>query len=89
MQVTKVRDFSRYGDAVEIPDLIQIQTESYARFLQTDRTPGNRRPYGLEALLREVYPIESYDGNMTGFYTTLTLPQSERREVPVAHVSLK
>ncbi len=64
MLVTKVRDFSRYGDAVEIPDLIEIQTESYKRFLQQDTAPNKREDRGLEGLLREVFPIESYDGNM-------------------------
>ena len=64
MQIHSVRDFSRFGDAVPIPDLIKIQTESYARFLQEDRAPSKRDAHGLEGLLREVFPIESYDGNM-------------------------
>ncbi|MFN0137497.1 MAG: DNA-directed RNA polymerase subunit beta, partial [Phycisphaerae bacterium] len=59
-----VADFSRYGDALPIPDLIKIQTESYERFLQEDIDPGKRKNFGLEGLLREVYPIESYDGNI-------------------------
>ncbi|MFO0839456.1 MAG: DNA-directed RNA polymerase subunit beta [Phycisphaerae bacterium] len=64
MQIRTVWDFSRIGDAVAIPDLIQIQTESYQRFLQIDLEPKKRAAIGLEALLREVFPIESYDGNM-------------------------
>ena len=59
-----VADFSRYGDALPIPDLIKIQTESYERFLQEDIDPGKRKNFGLEGLLREVFPIESYDGNI-------------------------
>jgi DNA-directed RNA polymerase subunit beta len=64
MQVTKVRDFSRYGDAIDMPNLIEIQTESYARFLQLSTPPAKREGSGLEGLLREVFPIDSYDGNM-------------------------
>lgn len=64
MQVNSVRDFSRYGDAMQVPDLIQIQTASYDRFLQMNVAPDKRAPLGLEGLLREVFPIESYDGNM-------------------------
>ncbi len=64
MKVDFVRDFSRFGDALSVPNLIQIQTESYARFLQLDSEPGKRKDRGLEALLREVFPIESFDGNM-------------------------
>ncbi len=64
MKITRVRDFSRFGDAVLVPDLISIQTESYQRFLQEELAPGKRKDMGLEGLLREVFPIESYDGNM-------------------------
>ena len=59
-----VADFSRYGDALPVPDLIRIQTESYERFLQEDLDPTKRKNFGLEGLLREVFPIESYDGNI-------------------------
>ncbi|MGE3182432.1 MAG: DNA-directed RNA polymerase subunit beta, partial [Phycisphaerae bacterium] len=65
MQITKVRDFSRFGDALSIPNLIGIQTDSYARFLQEELEPGKRKAnVGLEALLREVFPIASYDESM-------------------------
>ena len=64
MQIDHVRDFSRHGDTLPVPDLIRIQIDSYERFLQADVDPAQRKPIGLEALLREVFPIESYDGNM-------------------------
>ena len=64
MLVEKIRDFSRYGDAIDVPNLIDIQTRSYARLLQQDVAADARAPQGLEELLREVFPIESYDGNM-------------------------
>jgi DNA-directed RNA polymerase subunit beta len=73
MDIQNVCDFSRYGDTVGIPDLIEIQTKSYARFLQHDVAPGKRRPQGLEALLRETFPIESYDGNIWLEYLDYTL----------------
>ena len=34
MSAPIVRDFSRIGDAVEIPNLIDVQQTSYSRFLQ-------------------------------------------------------
>ena len=73
MQVSKVRYFSRYGDAIQVPDLIEIQTESYARFLQAALRPADRAAIGLEGLLREVFPIESYDGNMRLEYVDYAL----------------
>ena len=76
MLLNNVRDFSRYGDAVQIPDLIQIQTESYARFLQADLAPSDRSETGLQGLLREVFPIESYDGNMHLEYIEYALDEA-------------
>ncbi|MFM9995076.1 MAG: DNA-directed RNA polymerase subunit beta [Phycisphaerales bacterium] len=65
MAAKKVRDFSRRGDAIQVPDLTKTQAEAYERFLQTSKTPETRdTSRGLESLLREVYPIESYDGTM-------------------------
>jgi DNA-directed RNA polymerase subunit beta len=65
MAATKVRDFSKRGDAVPVPDLTQVQSEAYARFLQQHKGPHERdKSLGLESLLREVFPIESYDGTM-------------------------
>lgn len=73
MDITNVCDFSRYGDAVPIPNLIEIQTRSYERFLQQNLLPEKRKKLGLEALLQETYPIESYDGNMRLDYLDYTL----------------
>ena len=64
VKVKTIRNFKKVGDAMPIPDLIQIQLNSYKRFLQADQAPRNREVFGLEALLREIFPIESYDGNM-------------------------
>lgn len=76
MAEIKVRDFSKRGDAVNVPDLTKIQLDAYERFLQTRKQPGERdTSLGLEALLREVFPIESYDGNMSLEYLTYTLEQ--------------
>ena len=57
----RVRDFSKVGDAVPAPNLIDIQIVSYQRFLQLDAEPTKRESEGLEGLLREIFPIVSYD----------------------------
>ena len=63
-----VRNYAKVGDGMPVPDLIGIQTKSYARYLQTDTAPDERKAQGLEALLREMFPIESYDGNLALHY---------------------
>jgi len=69
MLLNSVRDFSKRGDALPIPDLVEVQGAAYERFLQLTKTHDQRQAdVGLEALLREVFPIESYDGNMAVEY---------------------
>ena len=57
----RIRNFSRVGDGAPIPNLIDIQISSYACFLQAEANPLRRKSQGLEALLREIFPIVSYD----------------------------
>ena len=73
MQVREVRDFSKRGDALPIPDLIRVQQDSYKKFLQKDVESSKRKNEGLETLLREVFPIESYDGNLRLDYVSYDL----------------
>jgi DNA-directed RNA polymerase subunit beta len=80
MPVLEVRDYSKRGDALPIPNLIEFQLEAYQKFLQKDVPPADRKPEGLEALLREVFPIESYDGNLRLEYVSYDL--SEARYTP-------
>ncbi|MDD4117157.1 MAG: DNA-directed RNA polymerase subunit beta [Kiritimatiellae bacterium] len=55
-------NFGVLSDVVELPDLIEIQTRSYREFLQMDMAPLKRKSVGLQAVFKEVFPIESYDG---------------------------
>jgi DNA-directed RNA polymerase subunit beta len=75
MRTHEVRDFSKRGDALPIPNLIHVQQTSYGRFLQKDVDLPKRKNEGLEALLREVFPIESYDGNLRLEYISYDLSE--------------
>jgi DNA-directed RNA polymerase subunit beta len=59
------KEFGKLTAVSQPPDLIEIQTKSYADFLQLDVPPGRRENKGLQAIFREVFPIESYDGRYT------------------------
>ena len=65
MASSQVRDFSKRGDAISIPDLTEVQRVSYDRLTQKDLTSDTRdTTIGIESLLREVFPIVSYDETM-------------------------
>ena len=52
-----VRSERRYP----IPDLTQIQTRGYDAFLQQEVPWQKRKDQGIEGVLREIFPVESYD----------------------------
>ncbi|OGV47120.1 MAG: DNA-directed RNA polymerase subunit beta [Lentisphaerae bacterium GWF2_57_35] len=54
--------FGSLTDVIELPDLIEIQTTSYRDFLQMDAPANKRKLVGLQTVFKEVFPIESYDG---------------------------
>jgi DNA-directed RNA polymerase subunit beta len=56
------RDFGTLRAVIDPPDLIDIQTKSYSDFLQMEVNPLRRKRQGLQAIFKEVFPIESYDG---------------------------
>jgi DNA-directed RNA polymerase subunit beta len=58
------KNFGKLTDALEAPDLIEIQLNSYKEFLQQDVAPSRRKKLGLQAVLSEAFPIESYDGQI-------------------------
>ncbi|MBV9104426.1 MAG: DNA-directed RNA polymerase subunit beta [Verrucomicrobia bacterium] len=53
--------FGKIKEAIEPPNLIEVQLNSYIEFLQKDVSPGRRKNVGLQAVFREVFPIQSYD----------------------------
>ena len=57
----EIKHFGMQTAAYDIPDLTQLQTESYIDFLQEDVPPKKRTDHGLEAVLRESFPIENFD----------------------------
>ena len=58
----KRKDFSKLRQVYSIPHLLEIQLDSYKEFLQQDTPRNKRKPYGLQQVFEEVFPIESYDG---------------------------
>src|SRR5580693_9311623 len=62
-RATERINFGKIKEIVIPPNMIELQTNSYTEFLQADTTPKRRdKHFGLEAVFREVFPIDSYDG---------------------------
>ena len=55
-------NFGKIKEIIAPPNLIELQTNSYIEFLQTDAAPTKRKLVGLQSVFKEVFPIESYDG---------------------------
>ncbi|MDA0749909.1 MAG: DNA-directed RNA polymerase subunit beta [Verrucomicrobia bacterium] len=55
-------NFGKIKEVITPPNLIEVQNDSYAEFLQSDIDPKKRENLGLQAVFNEVFPIESYDG---------------------------
>ena len=54
----EVRDFSKVGSTLPIPDLLQVQTNSFKNFLQADTPSELRKNTGLQAVFNRTFPIE-------------------------------
>jgi DNA-directed RNA polymerase subunit beta len=68
LETTNTRRFGSGRGPYAIPDLTEIQTKSYARFLQYEAPTDKRKDEGLEGVLKEIFPIESYDKKLTLSY---------------------
>ncbi|MBE0569396.1 MAG: DNA-directed RNA polymerase subunit beta [Deltaproteobacteria bacterium] len=55
-------DFSKNENVQEIPNLIQVQQESYEEFLQSDIPSEKRKEIGLQAVFKGIFPIADYNG---------------------------
>jgi DNA-directed RNA polymerase subunit beta len=73
MSEIESRNFGRVVEVLEVPNLTEIQTRKYEEFLQLDVEPTKRKSLGLEAVLREVFPITSYDGALRLDYVSYRL----------------
>ncbi len=55
-------DFSKIRTSVQIPNLIEVQRNSYQRFLQMDLLHPEREDAGLQSVFTSVFPIQDFRG---------------------------
>jgi DNA-directed RNA polymerase subunit beta len=65
--------FGRIISPIEPPELLEMQKESYAEFLQQDVPPEKRKPHGFQGAFRDVFPIQNSDGSLHMEFVAYTL----------------
>jgi DNA-directed RNA polymerase subunit beta len=55
------KSFGRIPEAVQMPNLIEVQRASYEQFLQREVRPGQRKEQGIEAVFKSVFPIKDFN----------------------------
>ena len=53
-------DFSKIYTTAQIPNLIEVQRESYNRFLQMDLIPEERDTIGLQSVFGSIFPVSDF-----------------------------
>src|SRR5689334_6431239 len=52
--------FGRIHEVAEMPNLIEVQKQSYDQFLMVEEPEGGRQDEGLQAVFRSVFPIRDF-----------------------------
>ncbi|MCB9492949.1 MAG: DNA-directed RNA polymerase subunit beta [Epsilonproteobacteria bacterium] len=55
------KSFGKIKEVVSLPNLIEVQSNSFNNFAQLDYLPNERKNVGLEKVLRDIFPIEHND----------------------------
>ena len=82
MAATQERqNFGKLREVIQPPNLIEIQINSYLEYLQKEVPQSQRKPQGLEAVFREVFPITSYDERLVLEYVSYTIGDPKNTEI--------
>ena len=74
-------NFGKLREVIQPPNLIELQISSYLEYLQKDTPEKQRKPFGLEAVFREVFPITSYDERLVLEYVSYTIGEPKSSEI--------
>ncbi len=71
------KNFARIPQIAGIPNLIEIQKQSYDRFLQSDVPPESREDVGLQAVFKSVFPIKDFSDTASLEFIKYTLGEEK------------
>jgi DNA-directed RNA polymerase subunit beta len=66
------RSFGKIPRMIPFPDLVEMQKESYARFLQRDVPPEKRKNEGIQGAFKSVFPIKDFTGTASLGFVSYT-----------------
>src|SRR5687767_8832908 len=70
-------DFSKIYTTAQIPNLIEVQRESYNRFLQMDLIPEERDSIGLQSVFGSIFPVSDFRETATLEYVEYQIGNSQ------------
>ena len=71
------KDFGKQKPALDVPDLLTLQVESYEKFLQKDVDASKRKNIGLQDAFKNLFPIESFSKNARLEFISYRLEEPE------------
>ncbi|RLC28285.1 MAG: DNA-directed RNA polymerase subunit beta [Deltaproteobacteria bacterium] len=74
------RSFGKIKKIIGIPNLIDMQKQSYDRLLQKDVPPDQREDFGLEGAFRSVFPIHDFAGTSSLEFVKYTFEDAKYDE---------
>ena len=67
--------FGKLHEAIQPPNLIELQIRSYEEFFQTGVEPSKRKNVGLQAVFREFFPIYGFEEKSSLDFVSYTLEE--------------
>ncbi len=69
------KDYSKIDKVTPMPNLIEVQKESFVRFLQAGVSEKDKQPIGLQAVFQSAFPIKDFSGNASLEFVRYTLQE--------------
>ena len=67
------KNFGKRNQVIDIPSMLDIQTDSYASFLNTSSNNEDRENSGIHKAFKSVFPIISHSGHVRLEYADYTV----------------
>ena len=84
--------FGSINEVVPMPNLIEVQRNSYDLFLQRDVAPHERGDYGLQEVFKSVFPMQDFAGKAELEFVSYELEKpkydvEECQQLSLIHIS--